>query len=148
MVASSLQLPSQASSSRRPHRRCRDSVEVLMEEAKDMTPTTRKRGLTPIDEVLVSGKETPGLRLKYRMNQSIVLDYGNRWDELDTTENYLISKSFINSLFESTTTCKNCNFILKFEEVDLFSVYLLFIVQYDSNCIWTYFLISYIYIFT
>ena len=61
-----------------------------MEEAKDMTPTTRKRGLTPIDEVLVSGKETPDLCLKYRMKQSIVLEYGNRWDELDTTENYLI----------------------------------------------------------
>ena len=63
MVASSLQLPSQASSSKQPHRRCRDSVEVLMEEAKDMTPTTRKQGLTPIDEVLVSGKETQACAL-------------------------------------------------------------------------------------
>ena len=68
-------------------------------------------------EGLLSGKEIPGLRNKYRLQNSSDLDYGNRWEEYDTAENYLVSKSFIKDLFEHKTTCKNCNFLLKFEEV-------------------------------
>ena len=38
-------------------------------------------------EKLVSGKETPGLRHKYRLQCSSDLDYGNRWKKIDTSEN-------------------------------------------------------------
>ena len=74
-------------------------------------------------EKLVSGKETPGLRHKYRLQCSSDLDYGNRWEQKDTSENnftsenYLVSKSFVDGLFENNTTCKTCIFLLKFEEV-------------------------------
>ena len=63
----SLTAARQSSSSRPRRRRCRDSVTLLLDEAADLMPQSKKLGVDPMGKKLVSGKETPCLRHKYRL---------------------------------------------------------------------------------
>ena len=50
-----------------PRRRCRDSVDTLLEEAHRFEPTQNKRTLRPLDAPLMSGQEYPAAKLQYRL---------------------------------------------------------------------------------
>ena len=88
-------------------RRCRDSVEVLLEEAEAMQPQQAVRTRRHIDNVLLSNKEVPGARHAYRMSQSIALDYNNNSNEF-LSENMLVSVDFLDMLYKCTTICNKC----------------------------------------
>ena len=65
-IASALQLPSQSSSSTRT--RTEKQVDELNRVAETMQPASSKRGVTALDDILLSGREVPGSCRKYRMN--------------------------------------------------------------------------------
>ena len=104
-----------------------DSVDTLREEliAADMLPTTSKRtratvgnttratvGNTnitaapearPIDDLLTSGREIPGLRITNRLTQNYDLDFGPHHVANQIESNKLVPTDLIDKNFKCTT---------------------------------------------
>ena len=113
-IASALPLPSQSKSTT--YTRSQRHLDELSRVAEAMKPSSSKRGVDPLDDILLSGREVPGARRSYRLHQPILIDYGNEWDDL-IVDNRLVTMDFLNELYKCTTLCYKCDHIIKFEEV-------------------------------
>ena len=102
-----------------PRRRCRDSVDILVEEARGFEPQHLRRRMLPLHAPLMSGEEVPGARLQYRLGQEIELEYGQYATDNYASETLLVTSNFIDNIQKCRTYCHKCNSRIKYDIVGI-----------------------------
>ena len=89
-------------------RRCRDSVEIVMEETEGMQPAS-----LDLDSILMSNREVPGARHRYRMSQSIFCNYFIYFVSYETLSAIFFIKYYFNIIFIDMT--KDLSYVFLYE---------------------------------
>ena len=104
-----------------------------MEVTQQLRPKQTKRTPRPEDDDILSDREKPGSRLKYRLNKNIALDYGNDCSDY-LSNNRIISEDFLDVLYQCTIKCYKCIFTLKFVDVAFGTAKSITGKCYNKNC--------------